>query len=151
MAAGKGMRRLVRLLLLEEEQAERALAASIATARELEAGITAAHGREQMGRGLVRLSAGAGEPLDRVAGLEEVKAGERIRQALLPRLAEAEMIVVARREQYLNKRVERRQAETVVQEAEAGAAREASRRNQESLDDMYLGRMRRDAVAHPGR
>ena len=147
MAAGKGLRRLLRLPLLEEEQAERTLEAAVSAVRELDAGITVARGRERMGQGLVRLSATAGEPLDRVAGLEEVRAGERIREALIPRLAEAETVAAARQAQYLSKRVERRQAETVVHEAEARAAEDAARRNQESLDDLYLGRMRRNAVA----
>ena len=45
-------------------------------------------------------------------------------------------------QEFLAKRVERRQAETLIEETEAREAIEADRRNQQSIDDWYLNRMR---------
>jgi flagellar biosynthesis chaperone FliJ len=42
---------------------------------------------------------------------------------------------------FLEKRVERRQAETLVEEAEARDAIESGRRTQQSLDNWYLTRV----------
>jgi hypothetical protein len=47
------------------------------------------------------------------------------------------------REVFLAKRVERRQAETLLREAESRQALEADRRTQHSLDDWYLSRLHR--------
>jgi hypothetical protein len=49
-----------------------------------------------------------------------------------------------RREEYLLKRVERRQAETLIQETEARDAIVDGRRGQQTLDDWYSSRLYRD-------
>jgi len=53
---------------------------------------------------------------------------------------------MARREDFLGKRVERRQAETLIQETEAQDAVEADRRGQQTLDDWYSSRLYREAA-----
>jgi hypothetical protein len=52
--------------------------------------------------------------------------------------------VTDRREEFLLKRVERRQAETLIQEIEAREAIEDGRRGQQALDDWYSSRLYRD-------
>jgi hypothetical protein len=77
---------------------------------------------------------------DRLAGLEEARAGLRIRDVLTPRAADAAHVALERREEFLAKRIERRQAETLIESAEAQAELEASRRRQGALDEWFLNR-----------
>jgi hypothetical protein len=48
--------------------------------------------------------------------------------------------------EYLAKRVERRQAETLIEEAQAQNALDAGRRSQQALDDWFLNRLHREAL-----
>jgi hypothetical protein len=86
---------------------------------------------------LVGTSAHSGELPDRLAGLEETRAADRRAAVLVPRIADAELDVVALRQEFLRKRVERRQAETLIRETEARDAVEANRRGQQMLDDWF--------------
>jgi hypothetical protein len=83
---------------------------------------------------------------DRLAGLEEARTADRIVSVLEPRIKAQEEEVVARRQEYLLKRIERRQAETLIQESEAREAIEADRRGQQSLDDWYGARQYREGA-----
>jgi hypothetical protein len=49
--------------------------------------------------------------------------------------------VATLREEYLLRRIERRQAETLIQEAEARDAQDDGRRAQRALDDWYSSRV----------
>ncbi len=148
MPASRALRRLLRVLHLEEEETRRSLEFALGTLRQLENALAAAQARDRSGRGLVLRSAVTGEFVDRLAGLEESLAAARRSAALLPRIRDAEQQAALRRELYLAKRVERRQAETLVQEAETRDALETARRTQRSLDDWHLNRLRRaEAVA----
>jgi hypothetical protein len=74
-------------------------------------------------------------------------AGRRA-TALTPKIENAELEVTALRDEFLAKRVERRQAETLLKETEDRDAIEAGRRSQQSLDDWFGNRRhRRDAEA----
>ncbi len=64
-------------------------------------------------------SAVTGEVTDRIAGMEETRTARRIAAALAPRIAEAELAVHSRQREFLGKRIERRQTETLIEEAEA--------------------------------
>ncbi|HUA99500.1 MAG TPA: hypothetical protein VMA34_14310 [Terracidiphilus sp.] len=142
MAVSRPLRRLLRVLDLEEEQRKLALESALASLRQLEHALVAAVQRERGGRGLVTASAATGKLADRLAGLEEARAALRRAAALTPRIADAEEDAADRREEYLAKRVERRQAETLVEESEKRDAAEAARRSQQGLDDWYLNRFR---------
>jgi flagellar biosynthesis chaperone FliJ len=143
MPPSRALRRLLRVLHLEEEETRRALESALNDLRRLEHALAAAAARNRSGRGLVVRSAVTGELADRLAGLEESLAAARRTAALQPRIRDAEQQVAACRAVYLAKRVERRQAETLVEEAAARDALEAARRTQRSLDDWHLGRLRR--------
>jgi hypothetical protein len=54
--------------------------------------------------------------------------------------------VDALREEFLAKRVERRQAETLIREIEARGAIESSRRAQQGIDDWFRNRQHRSRV-----
>jgi hypothetical protein len=88
---------------------------------------------------------------DRLAGLEETRAAHRLVAVLEPRIEAKEEEVAELRQQFLLKRVEHRQAETLIQESEAREAIEAGRSNQQKLDDWYSSRLfRQSAGAEAG-
>ena len=142
MAVSRALRRLLRVLAIEEEQRRVALESALGELRQLEHALGATGDRDRRGRLLVTSSVLSDELTDRLAGLEETRAAMRCATALRPRIAEAEGEVEELREEFLAKRVERRQAETLVEAAAARDASEAARRGQQSLDDWYLNRFR---------
>ena len=155
MAVSRVLRRLLRVLDIEEEQRRMALESGLGELQRLEDALRATGERGRRGRLLVTSSAAKKELkdglheglheglIDRLAGLEETRAAMRCATALKPRIAEAERDVEELREEFLAQRVERRQAETLVEAAEARDAEEATRRGQQNLDDWYLNRFRR--------
>jgi len=141
MAVSRTLRRLLRVVNIQEDQSRLALESAVAELRRLERSLAATGDRARSGRQLVVSSARSGELPDRLAGLEETRAAKRRAAALAPRIAAAELDVASLREAYLAKRVERRQAETLIRETEARDAVIEGRHSQQSLDDWYLNRL----------
>ena len=137
MPVSAAMRRLLRVRELEEEQRRTALEGTMGELRRLEQALAGSHRRGRAGRRLVTVSAKTGEPADRVAGLAESAASERHGAYLLPLITETEEQVAGLRGEFLVSRVERRQAETLIAEAEARALVIANRRDQQALDDRF--------------
>ncbi len=138
------LRRLFGLLRIEEQQARRSLQAAAAELQRLERAGEAARERERRGRALIAAGAAGrrqdyGAVLDRIAGLEEIRLGRQASAELAPRIVAAQSAEAALREAYLAKRVERRQVETLLRAAEIRKAREAAKREQQALDDWFLG------------
>lgn len=142
MAGSQAMRRLLRVRELEEEQCAGALESAIGEWKWLQAAQTAARRRERSGRQLVAASAASGELVDRVAGIEEARNAGRHAAALEARIRAAEERVGLRREEFLAKRVERRQVELLIEQAGTEEAREIERRAQRVADEWFLGRAR---------
>ena len=140
MPVSRAMRRLLQVLEIQEEECRAAMELARAELERMEQALTQSRERERGGRRLVAASAATGEVTDRIAGLEETRAGKRIAAALAPRIVEAEAEVNERRREFLDKRIERRQTETLIQEAEAEDEIEAGRRAQRELDDWFLTR-----------
>ena len=140
MAVSRAMRRLMQVRVLEEELREAVLESAVGDLRRMELALVAAKERERSGRQQVTASAKTGELVDRIAGLEETRAALRHGAALKPRIAEAELEVARRRQEFLAKRIERRQVETLIQKTEAEDAVDAGRRAQQELDDWFLSR-----------
>lgn len=150
MAASRALRRLLRVRDLEEEQSRLALESALSELNQLEDALKATVERERRGRRLVESSARTGELPDRLAGIEEMHAADRLFAVLEPRIAAKEEEVTARRQEFLLKRVERRQAETLIRESEAQEAIETDRRSQQELDNWYSFRQYREgAEAEP--
>jgi flagellar biosynthesis chaperone FliJ len=147
MAVSRALRRLLRIRDLEEEQKRLALESALGELHSMEQAMDAAESRSRRGRRLVGDSAHSGALPDRLAGLEETRAAGRHATALEPRFAAMEDQVAELREAFLAKRVERRQAETLIEETEAQEAIAAGRRSQQSLDDWYRSRTRPDGPA----
>ncbi len=144
MAASRALCRLVRVLELEEEQAQGALESALGLLGRLENARASALERERQGRQLVTASAWSGEvanqTMGRVVGLEEARSARQLSRVLKMHIAEAEREVTARRETLLAKRVAREQAETVLRQTEASETLEAGRRGQQALDEWFLRR-----------
>jgi hypothetical protein len=143
VAVSRALRRLLRIRDLEEEQSRIALGSAIGDLRQLEHAQATTAERDLRGRRLVAASVHTGELTDRLAGLVEQRAADRFQLALAPRILDAEQDVAGLREDFLDRRVERRQAETLVKESEASEAIDADRKNQQGLDDWFRNRLHR--------
>ena len=146
MAVSRALRRLLRIRDLEEEQSRLALESALGELNRLEHALGATVERDRRGRRLVETSVRTGQLPDRLAGLEETRAASRHAAALGPRIEAVEEEVTALRLEFLGKRVERRQAETLIRETEARDAIKAGRRGQQALDDWYRSRLYREAA-----
>ena len=144
MAVSKTLERLRRLRDLEEEQHRLALESATGQLRKLEAARHAAGETERAGRALVGASAHTGVLADRQGGLVQAKAAGRRAALLEHQVAHAEAAIQHLRQAFLEKRVERRQAETLVSESEARSAIELNRRSQRALDDWHGSRKQRE-------
>jgi len=140
MAVSRAMRRLLQVLEIQEEACRAALESARSELRQLQQALTRSTERERGGRRLLASSAVTGEITDRIAGIEEAHAARRMAAALAPRIAEAELAEQARQREFLGKRIERRQTETLIEEATALDKTETDRRMQHDLDDWFLGR-----------
>src|ERR1035438_6384169 len=105
MAVSRAMRRLLRIRELEEEQSRLALESALGDIHRLEHARDANVARDRRGRRLVHAGITSGEFRDRLAGLEETRAAERLRLVLAPRIADAQQEVAGMRENYLSRRV----------------------------------------------
>jgi hypothetical protein len=143
VAVAPALRRLLRVLELEEEQRHRALETAAGELRRLQKALAGALERERNGRSMTAASARNGMLLDRLTGVEETRLARCAAVALREGIAEMEQAVASRRGEYLAKRVERRQAETLIREAEARDAAQSGRRGQQRLDEWYLDRRQR--------
>lgn len=141
MAISRALRRLLRIRELEEEQSRLALESAVSELHRLEHAHTATIERERRGRSLVHVSAQSGQLTDRLAGLEETRSASLHAAALEPRINGMGEEVADRRQEFLMKRVERRQVETLISETEAQLAIEDGRRGQQVLDDWYSSRL----------
>lgn len=148
MAISRAMRRLFRVLYLEEEQRRRALESAQHELIRLEQAMAAAASRDQKGRQAIAASARTGEFIDRIAGIEESRAAARMTAILEPRIAEAQRNAAQQREAFLAKRIERRQAGTLIQQSVDHAAIDAGRRSQQQIDDWHLQRLRRQGTGN---
>lgn len=140
MALSTPLRRLLRIRELEEEQGRLALEAAMSEVNKVRSALAKAAESDRQGRQIVMDSARTGSLADRIAGLEETRAAERRTHALQGKLAAAEQEAAQIRDGFLGARINRRQAETLVEEWDARAESEAERRRQRDLDDWHRAR-----------
>ncbi|MDR3737030.1 MAG: hypothetical protein P4L10_16035 [Acidobacteriaceae bacterium] len=143
MAVSRVLRRLRRVRELEEEQQRLALEAALSDLHVLQAAQQGARERGREGRRLIIASVQTGEVADRAAGIEEMRAAQRRADWLEASVEEALQRVNDLRKAYLSVRVERRQAETLIEEAEARDRLEDLRKGQQNLDDWHRARAAR--------
>lgn len=147
MPVSRSLIRLLRIRNLQERQSRVELESALAEVHRLEQALAAAKQRGQRGQRLVIASTHSAEVVDRmvdrIAGLTESHAAERHANALGPRIADAEQNAEELRQHFLERRVERRQAETLIAEQKASDAIDAQRRGQQTLDDWHGARKHR--------
>lgn len=153
MAVSSAMRRLLRIRNLTEDQSRMDLESALGELHVIERALEASQARERLGRRWIGQSVQTGEIADRASALEEASAAARHRVSLMPRIAESRDDVNELRLEFLTRRTERRQAETLIEQAEARDAIEMDRRAQQALDDLHLSRRERgngvrDAQVH---
>jgi hypothetical protein len=144
MAVSKALLRLLRLRGMEEDRRRMALEAGLRKLRSLENAKDAASARDRQGRELMRSSAASGQLADRISALAESAGGRRQAQALAPLIAVSEVEGFRLRQEFAEKRTERRQAETLVEETLDLDLVESERRSQQALDDWYGSRRFRE-------
>ncbi len=140
MAVSRAMRRLLQVLEIQEEACRASMESARVELRVLNQALARSVERGRGGLRLVAASAATGDITDRIAGVEETHVAKRIAAALAPRIAESEVAVNARQREFLGKRIERRQTETLIEEGEALESMKAGRRAQRNLDDWFLSR-----------
>ena len=145
MSVSKALERLLRIRRLEVEQRRLKLEAALARLQVLEHARHEAAEMERQGRARVIESASSGELADRVAGLVQSDAARARMKMLEPRIAAAEIETFDRRREFLEKRVERRQAATLIEQATARDELEQERRIQGTIDDQFATRIHRQA------
>jgi hypothetical protein len=144
MSGSRSLERLLRIRGVEEEQRRRVLEASEVKLRSLVQNRTAALQTEQTGRRREVAGMISGEITERQAGLVESANAQKRARALAARIVVAEGETAAGRQEFLEKRLERQQAETLVEEATARGAVENRRRSQRDIDDWFGTRNHKD-------
>lgn len=148
MPVSNALKRLLRIRDLEQEQHRRALESALAELRQLEDALVRAATRERDGRSSFTASVLDRVPDEKPVELQssrvESAIGQKHMVALTPRISRAEVQAAMRRQEFLLKRMERRQAETLIQEIEASDTIEAVRQSQQKLDEWFLARARND-------
>jgi flagellar biosynthesis chaperone FliJ len=140
MAVSKTLRRLLHVLDLEEESRRRDLESAQAELAQLDNGLRTSMEQEKDGRLLFASGVRSFELSDRLAGQAEVHAGRRRREVIQQCIQQSTQAVEGLRAAFLEKHVERKQAEVLVRATEARESLEGDRRTQQSLDSWYLMR-----------
>lgn len=147
MPVSRSLRRLLRIRDLQEHKSRMELDSALGELNVLERALAAAALRDNGGRRFLDAGARSGDLADRLAGLEESRAAGRHSASLGPKIADALEEVAEFRREFLVRRIERRQAETLIEEEQVRDAIDLARRSQQALDDWHGARRHRKADA----
>ena len=147
----QALTRILKVRQVEEDHLKASLEAALAKLTRLVEMEKAALERERRGRALLLEAICTDKSQDRLAGLVEMSLARESRGASSQKMREAREVVRQIRAQYMAKRAERRQLETLMEAERASEARHASRRQQEAVDDQYRSRRFRVRVAEKPR
>jgi hypothetical protein len=140
----RGLCRLYELRQIEELQQASVFETALAELHQLNRALELARTREGNGRALVSRSVRSGETQDRIIGLEEIEIAVRISTVLMARVRSATEKIQRIRNEFLHKRLEKRQAETLLQSALEREASAAQRKMQLALDEWTRLRRREE-------
>jgi flagellar biosynthesis chaperone FliJ len=132
MPISPALRKLLRIRELEEEQSRIALETALGEMNRLKRALAGTAQSGQAARRLFASGVQSGNLTDRVAGVQEMRAADT-----------AGPEVATLRERFLATRVQRRQAESLVNESKSRAELEEGRRSQRDLDDLHRARTQR--------
>ena len=135
MSRSRELRGLVALRDVQEQQAALRLESAIKELRRLEREWGIANARSSVARELVRTSAKTGQLEDRLSGLQEIVSAELSRRRLAMRVRSANQVVERTRFDAIAKRVEKRQAEILLENALNQDALRSLRREGMALEE----------------
>jgi flagellar biosynthesis chaperone FliJ len=133
------LRRLCEIRRVEEQMQASLLDSANAELLQIDTALEEAHIRKRTGQVLARTGIQTGRAGDRVMGFEEIACATRVSQFLLTRKALAEERVEKIREEYLRKRAEKCQLESLLRKEAEREMAAIQRRSQSALDEWYRG------------
>ena len=145
MAIGQNLLRVHAVRQAEEQEQKNLLATAIAELRQLERTQELVRQRRARGRESFEESVRLGSREERICALAEIDATERLARDVSGRIGTARTQIQGLQREFLNRRIMRRQTETLLEAAEAVAKVEAERKTQNAMDDWYRSRTRQQA------
>jgi flagellar export protein FliJ len=137
----QNLRRVYDVRKVQERQRRAQMESAIARLRLLQNALMAALESAKRARTLIAASVSSGEQVDRIAALQEITTSERRRKFLQQQIAIAEAEVASMRQEFMGKRVERRQVESLLDAARMRLQIEENHKIQTALDDWHLSRL----------
>lgn len=137
MSRVRVLRRLCELRALEEQQAAGHYEMAVENLHRLLRAFDTSCRRSREGRRLLSASMESSEVHDRLFGINEMNSVARLSSKLQQLIRDAEAAVESSRDRFVAKRIEKGQAESLVDTASKAAALELLRRNQLGLDDWH--------------
>lgn len=144
MPVSTALRRLLRIRDIQEGQHRQALESALSELHSLENALVACHQHACAGREVVVASVDQPDTTDRAAAQVEIASSERRAVVLVPHIQSAIVHASAAHQVFLETRMERRQAESLVESAEAADAVQDLRRGQQTMDDWFGGKRYRE-------
>jgi hypothetical protein len=138
MAASQNLRRLHSIREAEESQRRTQMESALAKLRFLQNTLKDTLEKATQARALIGSSVRSGDQVDRIAALQEMRGAERQMTILPARIAAAEADAASIRQEFLAKRIERRQVESLLDAASSRKMIEANRKSQSVLDEWHL-------------
>jgi flagellar biosynthesis chaperone FliJ len=137
MALSASLRRLLSIRQAEEDRSQSEMERANTELQRLESASARAQERGKSAQGLVASSVQTGELLDRVAGLQEIATVKRTQEVLRKRIRAAADDAQHKQQEFMSKRIARRQVEALI-DAKSNEARTAfDRKAQSALDDWH--------------
>ena len=146
MQVSPALKRLHSVRKLEEHQRQLELTAAKAELDRLRSMLERAHRRLRMARSLVSASITGGALEDRLTAIEETTVLEKLAKLLVEKINAADQRLAQARAQFLSKRIERRQVETLLHAAQTEVDNDQRRKSQLALDEWH--RFRQSAARH---
>jgi hypothetical protein len=131
------LRRLCEIRRIEEQIQASFLESAKAELLQIDTALEEAYIRKRTGQALAKDGIRNGRAADRVTGFEEIAGATRISQFLTTRKVLAEKYVVKVREEYLLKRAERCQVESLLRKEAERELYAVQKRSQSALDEWY--------------
>ncbi|WP_109484622.1 hypothetical protein [Occallatibacter savannae] len=150
MSRARQLRRIRELRLVEEQYQAALLAAGKKQLADLESALHLLRKRQMEGRDLLVQSCIDGDTVSWITALEEVAILRRKADALMAEKPHLEYHVHGLCDRFIAKRIERRQAESILSSVLEEETKRGERQSQATLDEWYRAERRRFALASSG-
>ena len=149
MAGPHNLRRVCDVRKVQERLRRAQMESALARLRLLRNTLMTALESAKHARAMIVSSISSGEQVDRIAALQEITTSERRRKFLQQQIAAAEAEVASMRQEFMSKRIERRQVESLLDAARMRLQIEEKHKIQTALDDWHLSRLNQKGKAAP--